>query len=107
MELWKGCQGYLDKLVSESVLGEAMADAGYHKVTVTGEWERGFECSLFTPDGVPDSVEGTYWIKNVCQAAHFVGIKRVQIDGWLSPHGAYGHMGMAPYECYALEIKEL
>ena len=105
MDHWKLCKGYLDKQVPLVTMEEAMKSAGFNWATVNGEWERGFECSLFTPN---DSDEyDLWWIKNVCDFPRFVGIKRVQIDGWLSPHGAYGHMGMAPYECYALEIKEL
>lgn len=88
-----------------------MAGFGYQKLQAKGQWQRAFESSLFTSQnglscwlspmekavvGVPESRDG-FQYETV----------QVEINGYLSPDGSFGHLGRLRCEILAMSVRRI
>ena len=88
-------------------LAHVMAGFGYKPMTMRGIWHTGPELSVFCPANNPKA----YWwltiLGNSPAAKGHISPEQctdVQISGFLSPAGQYGHMGGFSREVYADSI---
>lgn len=100
---------------------EVMTGYGYHLVTVTGKWNEGFENSRLTLDAGQkvfefNAPERPYcWVSFLADARTAISLASperisnvpVEVTGYLSPAGRYGHMGMAECEIWITQLNRL
>jgi hypothetical protein len=81
-------------------LNAILTGYGYVRVNKLGRWTDGFEVSLFEPE----DARGGWWVGYLRRQPDRPPPGRVRMDGYLSPEGEYGHLGMFRHQVLAISI---
>ena len=86
---------------------QIFAGYGYARVEITGIWYIGFERSDFLPNG---STSNRWWLERLEESTSNISLTselfkyRVQIVGFLSPEGYFGHRGLYARQLLATSV---
>jgi hypothetical protein len=118
---WQAGQAY--RLRHPDSVAQIMREYGYTPSQASGTWTFGFEAGGFAPDNVqepphPDWGQSCWYLSFVFDAAHASDVSklippdqrigggtiRIQVKGYLSPRGSFGHFGACPRQFYATSV---